>query len=115
MTFPMEYSETADGRVKIKGFTPTLSEKKLINIGNDWYAADSNRVSPVPLAEELYQPERFVEGALSPFLLFFGILPGHRQSFFPVTCEFLQRPCDQDRKGVPESTAQISPSPPSLQ
>jgi len=49
----MEYSETADGKVKIKGFTPILSEKKLVNIGNKWYAADSDGDMPVPLAEEL--------------------------------------------------------------
>jgi len=62
MTFPMEYSETADGKVKIKGFAPILSQKKLVNIGNKWYAADPDGDVPVPLAEELSQPEKFFEG-----------------------------------------------------
>jgi 5-methylcytosine-specific restriction protein A len=63
MTFPMEYSETPDGKVKIKGFTPKLSVKRLIKIGNKWYAADLDATAPVPLAEELSQPEKFLEGA----------------------------------------------------
>ena len=63
MTFPMEYSETPDGKVKIKGFTARLSEKKLVKIGNDWYAADPDDGTPVPLAEELSQPEKLFEGA----------------------------------------------------
>jgi 5-methylcytosine-specific restriction protein A len=62
MTFPMEYSETTDGKVKIKGFTQTLSEKKLVNISNKWYAADRDENVPVLLAEELPQPEKFSEG-----------------------------------------------------
>jgi 5-methylcytosine-specific restriction enzyme A len=63
MTFPMQYSEKADGSAKIEGFTPKLSEKRLIRIGNSWYAADPDDDSPVPLAEELFQPEKFFEGA----------------------------------------------------
>jgi 5-methylcytosine-specific restriction protein A len=63
MTFPMEYSETENGKVKIKGFTRTLSEKRLVKVGNKWYAADPDAAASVPLAEELSQPEKFCEGA----------------------------------------------------
>lgn len=63
MTFPMEYSETPNGKVKIKGFTPTLSEKKLVRIGDDWYAAQLDYTDVIPLTEELPQPDKFFEGA----------------------------------------------------
>jgi 5-methylcytosine-specific restriction protein A len=63
MTFPMKYSEDKDGLVKIVGFTPELTEKKITNIGNSWYAIDSNSANPLPLAEELPTPSKYSEGA----------------------------------------------------
>jgi 5-methylcytosine-specific restriction protein A len=66
MTFPMQYSDAhrerdGKGSAKIGGFTPELTEKKLIKIGDSYYAADSNAVSP--LAEELPKTGKFLEGA----------------------------------------------------
>ncbi|MBI4686708.1 MAG: hypothetical protein HY756_02865 [Nitrospirae bacterium] len=49
MTFPMQYSDEyrdgdENGPAKIGGFTPKLTEKKLMKIGGSWYAADSSVV-----------------------------------------------------------------------
>lgn len=63
MTFPMQYSEDENGLVKIEGFTPELTEKKITRIGNSWYAIDSNSASPLPLAEELPASSKYSEGA----------------------------------------------------
>jgi 5-methylcytosine-specific restriction enzyme A len=63
MTFPMQHSEDEEGPVKIAGFTPELTEKKLTRIGASWYAADSSAAST--LAEELPTPEKYSEGARS--------------------------------------------------
>ena len=40
MTFAMRGHDDADGHVRIRGFTPELSEKKLTKIGECWYAVD---------------------------------------------------------------------------
>lgn len=66
MTFPMQYSDVyreddENGPAKIGGFTPKLTEKKLIKIGGSWYAADSSAISPI--AEELPKSEKYSEGA----------------------------------------------------
>jgi 5-methylcytosine-specific restriction protein A len=64
MTFPMEPDEASwkDGGIaKIKRFTPVLSNKTLMRVGAEWFAADPD--ATVPLAEELTAPERFPEGA----------------------------------------------------
>jgi 5-methylcytosine-specific restriction protein A len=63
MTFPMEFSKTKKGKVKIKRIIPVLTEKKLVHSGNDWYAVDFDNHIPVPLAEEVSQPEDFFEGS----------------------------------------------------
>ena len=65
MTFPMEYSESEEEGepAKIKGFTEKLTEKKLIKVGNAWYAADVGDENPPPLAEEISTPEKYSEGA----------------------------------------------------
>lgn len=65
-TFPMEYSddrkdEQGFGPAKIKGFTPKLSDKTLMEIGNSWYAADNS--DDIQLAEEIEAPEKYSEGA----------------------------------------------------
>lgn len=64
-TFPMEYmaaDENDKGSpAKIKGFTPKLSNKKLIRIENSWYASDG--IYGVRLPEEIDLKEVFKEGA----------------------------------------------------
>ena len=62
-TFPMEPDEASwvDGEIPtIKKFTPTLSNKSLMKVGKEWFAADPG--ATVPLAEELGEPEKFPEG-----------------------------------------------------
>jgi 5-methylcytosine-specific restriction protein A len=62
MTFPMVYSdEEGIGPAKIKGFTPTLSSKSLIRVGQCWYASDDEVGSLLP--EELSPAEELIEGA----------------------------------------------------
>jgi 5-methylcytosine-specific restriction protein A len=66
MTFPMKYSNARrekdeKGPSKIGGFTPKLTEKKLLKIGNAWYA-DSQDSSECPLPEELPASGKFWEG-----------------------------------------------------
>lgn len=66
MTFPMEYSDAKKGKdgkgpATIKGFTPVLSEKNLLKIGKNWYASDASDSNV--LAEEIFTPEKYVEGA----------------------------------------------------
>jgi 5-methylcytosine-specific restriction enzyme A len=63
MTFPMEPDETSwkdGGTAKIKSFTQVLSNKTLMRVGTEWFAADLE--ATLPLAEELGAPERFPEG-----------------------------------------------------
>ncbi|MDD2800785.1 MAG: HNH endonuclease [Methylococcales bacterium] len=64
-TFPMEYmaaDENDEGApAKIKGFTPKLSNKKLIRIENSWYASDQSYGARLP--EEVDPKEVFKEGA----------------------------------------------------
>ncbi len=65
-TFPMQRGDLDDDdgrakRVKIGGFVPELAERTLTRIGTEWYAADSSVVCP--LAEELFTPEKYSEGA----------------------------------------------------
>jgi 5-methylcytosine-specific restriction protein A len=68
-TFPMEWSnarqdEDGVGPPVIGGFTPKLSVRGLLPIGNDWYATDlDNENAETGLTEELEQPERYPEGA----------------------------------------------------
>ena len=63
-TFPMVYEVAGrdDGApARIKGFTPILSDKKLIRIGNNWYASDQTHGNRLP--EEVNANEVFNEGA----------------------------------------------------
>lgn len=62
MTFPMQYTEDEEGVAKIKGFTPVLTEKNLIRLGNSWYASDADIAVQLPLAEELLTTEKYTEG-----------------------------------------------------
>lgn len=68
MTFPMKYSndnkgEDGNGPAKIEGFTPILTEKAVLRMGDDWFAVDSADAKPLPLAEELPTSEKYPEGA----------------------------------------------------
>lgn len=63
-TFPMEYMEAdkeEGSPAKIKGFTPKLTDKKLIRIDTGWYA--SNKTQGTRLPEEVDPKEVFKEGA----------------------------------------------------
>ena len=64
-TFPMEYmaaDENDEGApARIKGFTPELTDKELIRIGNSWYASDESPSNRLP--EEIDPKEVFNEGA----------------------------------------------------
>lgn len=63
-TFPMQPIEETwqdDVIPKIKSFTPELTAKNLVQIGDDWFAAETD--SENILAEELASPETFPEGA----------------------------------------------------
>jgi 5-methylcytosine-specific restriction protein A len=65
-TFPMEYSderkdEHGIGPATIKGFVPTLFDRRLKKIGNSWYACDTS--DDIQLAEEIETPEKYAEGA----------------------------------------------------
>lgn len=64
-TFPMQYStarqdEEGIGPATIGTFTPELSDRRLIKLGNAWYAVGDSFASQLP--EELDEPERFREG-----------------------------------------------------
>lgn len=65
MTFPMQHAASDDeddeGPAKIESFTPELTEKDLLRIGNSWYATDDS--FHVGLPEELDAIEVLVEGA----------------------------------------------------
>ncbi|HZL77529.1 MAG TPA: HNH endonuclease [Candidatus Limnocylindrales bacterium] len=63
-TFPMQPVEETwqdDVIPKIKSFTPELTAKKLVRIGDEWFAAETDFENA--LAEELAVPEKFPEGA----------------------------------------------------
>jgi 5-methylcytosine-specific restriction enzyme A len=68
-TFPMEWSdarkdESGVGPAAIGGFTPVLSDRGVLQIGDDWYATDfSDDETDISLAEELDAPQRYPEGA----------------------------------------------------
>ncbi len=64
-TFPMKY-DTSDpfdeeAPAKIKGFTPTLTDKEIIRVGGSWYASDGKPLMQFP--EELSTSEALKEGA----------------------------------------------------
>ncbi|MDB4793220.1 HNH endonuclease [bacterium] len=64
-TFPMEYTPSDeyddDAPSKIKGFTPVLTDKTLIQIDDCWYAINPNNAIEIP--ERVLQAETLVEGA----------------------------------------------------
>lgn len=65
-TFPILFSdelqdEDGIGPAKIKGFKSILTRKSLIRVGGKWYASDDT--GPSSITEEIFQPERYVEGA----------------------------------------------------
>jgi len=63
-TFPMQPIEETwrDGVIpKIKSLTPELTVKKLVRVGDDWFAAETDLENTLP--EELPAPEKFPEGA----------------------------------------------------
>jgi 5-methylcytosine-specific restriction enzyme A len=63
MTFPMKWEKfEEEGPPKIGGFKPELTEKKLLKIGNAWYA-DSFDNSEYTMPEELPASGQFWEGA----------------------------------------------------
>lgn len=66
LTFPIIFSDELQdangfGPAKIKGFEPNLTPKSLVRIGGSWYASDD--AVPTSIAEEVPNPEKFVEGA----------------------------------------------------
>ena len=68
-TFPMEWSDARQdedgvGPPVIGGFTPRLTMRGLLRIGDDWYATDlEHEDAETGLPEELETPERYPEGA----------------------------------------------------
>lgn len=65
-TFPMKYTLADEGEgapAKIKGFIPKLADRKLIPIGNSWYAYASGQTYGTRLPEEIDPKEVFKEGA----------------------------------------------------
>jgi len=66
LTFPMEYSDDNKdvdgiGPAKIGGFTPEVTQKELVKVGEDWYASDSEDKTRIP--EEVPVKSHYVEGA----------------------------------------------------
>ena len=64
-TFPMKYSdsrkdESGDGPAKLDGFEPILSRRRLIRVGQSWYASDG---SPITRMAEEVDEEVYHEGA----------------------------------------------------
>jgi 5-methylcytosine-specific restriction enzyme A len=62
--FPMQaLDDTQFGKVipKLKSFTHHLAERKLLHIGDDWFADELT--TEVIMAEELSQPQKYSEGA----------------------------------------------------
>jgi 5-methylcytosine-specific restriction protein A len=69
-TFPMQPVEETwqdDVIPKIKSITHELTAKKLVRIGDDWFAAESDLENA--LAEELAVPEKFPEGAKTTVII----------------------------------------------
>jgi 5-methylcytosine-specific restriction protein A len=63
-TFPMEMEANTNNvgaPAKIKGFTPELTNKMLLHIGDSWYASDQSNGGRLP--EEVDPKEVFKEGA----------------------------------------------------
>jgi 5-methylcytosine-specific restriction enzyme A len=64
-TFPMLYSQADgdddDSPSKIEGFTPELSDRSLLRVGNNWYATNDSISSTI--AEELNSRDALIEGA----------------------------------------------------
>jgi 5-methylcytosine-specific restriction enzyme A len=63
-TFPMQPAEGTwqqDVIPKIKKFTPELTAKKLVRVGDEWFATEADSENALP--EELASPEKFPEGA----------------------------------------------------
>jgi len=65
-TFPIIHSDEAKdaggiGPEKIKSFIPELRDKKLIRVGDNWYASDGRLGYQLP--QELDSEKRYVEGA----------------------------------------------------
>jgi len=59
--FPIIFGGYRDNGTSImKGFTPEISEKKILRIGKQWYAGDSQIDSK--FAEEITRPEIYTEG-----------------------------------------------------
>ncbi len=65
LTFPMVYSDANEqggiGPSKIGEFTPILSPKSLIRVGQSWYASDDDVIQILP--EEITPNEALIEGA----------------------------------------------------
>jgi 5-methylcytosine-specific restriction protein A len=65
MTFPMIYSDSKEdggvGPATIGGFTPVLTLKSLIRVGQGWYASDDEPVTQLP--EEVTPTSSLLEGA----------------------------------------------------
>jgi 5-methylcytosine-specific restriction protein A len=56
--------ETGVGPAAIGGFTPVLSDRGVLQVGDGWYATDlAAEETEISLAEELDSPERYSEGA----------------------------------------------------
>lgn len=63
-TFPMQPVEETwqdDVIPKIESFTPELTVKKLVRVGDEWFAAETDLENALP--EELATPDKFPEGA----------------------------------------------------
>lgn len=63
--FPMEFTRTEEGRAKIKSFEPVLIDKVLIKGSGRWYAVGHDASEKVTIAEEVLEPEFYLEGATS--------------------------------------------------
>tara|TARA_R110002049_G_scaffold304419_1_gene499596 strand:+ start:642 stop:1175 length:534 start_codon:yes stop_codon:yes gene_type:complete len=64
-TFSMKYTETDEGRAKIKEFDPVVVDKKLIKGSGGWYALSYDAAERTAIAEEVSNPEVYLEGATS--------------------------------------------------
>jgi 5-methylcytosine-specific restriction protein A len=68
LTFPMVYSEEnkdidGSGPAKIGSFTPKISPKKLIRVGENWYASGKSTSNRIP--EEVSSKAIYVEGSVT--------------------------------------------------
>jgi 5-methylcytosine-specific restriction protein A len=67
-TFPMKWGgaskdDSGDGPAKIEDFTPVLTIRGILHIGNDWYATNlDGDETEIVLPEELDATERYSEG-----------------------------------------------------